>query len=79
MDHFNRNESMTLGATPEDLPYWTTVKSMIQPKSVPISTSTHHFRVAFSSGGQIECERVLAPESREMVVVEEYGDFDHFD
>ncbi|KAE9234380.1 hypothetical protein PF005_g1933 [Phytophthora fragariae] len=60
MDHFNRNESMTLGATPEDLPYWTTVKSMIQPKS-------------------IECERVLAPESREMVVVEEYGDFDHFD
>ncbi|KAE8991084.1 hypothetical protein PR002_g20964 [Phytophthora rubi] len=60
MDHFNRNESMTLVATPEDLPCWTTVKPMIQPKS-------------------IECERVLAPESREMVVVEEYGDFDHFD
>ncbi|KAE8956791.1 hypothetical protein PR001_g31608 [Phytophthora rubi] len=60
MGHFNQKESMTLVTTPEDLPYWTTIKPMILPKSVPIN-------------------RVLAPVSREMVVVEEYGDFDHFD
>ncbi|KAE9275926.1 hypothetical protein PF008_g29221 [Phytophthora fragariae] len=79
MGHFNQNESMTLVTTPQDLPYWTTIKSMILPKSVPISTCTRRSRVASSVLEQIECERVLAPQNREMVVVGEYGDFDHFD
>ncbi|KAE9000423.1 hypothetical protein PR002_g18195 [Phytophthora rubi] len=53
---------------------------MIQPKSVPNQYIYAPFSGGvFSSGGQIECERVLAPESREMVVVGKYGNFDHFD
>ncbi|KAE9041883.1 Alpha,alpha-trehalose-phosphate synthase [UDP-forming] 5 [Phytophthora rubi] len=77
MGHFNPNESMTLVTTPEDYPYWTTVKPMILPRGVP-----HQYMYALFSGGvfssweQIECERVLVPEGREMVVVEHYGDYD---
>ncbi|OWY91175.1 Trehalose-phosphatase, partial [Phytophthora megakarya] len=77
MGHFNPNESMTLVTTPEDYPYWTTVKPMILPRGVP-----HQYMYALFSGGvfssweQIECERVLVPEGREMIVVEEYGLFD---
>ncbi|RLN57900.1 hypothetical protein BBJ29_005376 [Phytophthora kernoviae] len=76
MGHFNPNESMTLVTTPEDYPYWTTVKPMILPRGVP-----HQYMYALFSGGvfssweQIECERVLVPEGREMTVVEEYGDY----
>ncbi|KAG1692802.1 hypothetical protein DVH05_024417 [Phytophthora capsici] len=77
MGHFNPNESMTLVTTPEDYPYWTTVKPMILPRGVP-----HQYMYALFSGGvfssweQIECERVLVPEGREMTVVEEYGNYD---
>uniref|UniRef100_A0AAV1U1R5 CBM20 domain-containing protein n=1 Tax=Peronospora matthiolae TaxID=2874970 RepID=A0AAV1U1R5_9STRA len=77
MGHFNPNESMTLVTTPEDYPYWTTVKPMILPRGVP-----HQYMYALFSGGvfssweQIACERVLIPEGREMLVVEEYGQFD---
>ncbi|KAE9015512.1 hypothetical protein PR001_g14887 [Phytophthora rubi] len=75
MGHFNRNESMTLVATPEDLPYWMTVKPMIQPKSVPTSTSTRRFRVASSVLGG----RSSAKECWLLRAERWYGDFDHFD
>lgn len=77
MGHFNPNESMTLVTTPEAYPYWTTVKPLILPRGVP-----HQYMYALFSGGvfsaweQIACERVLVPEGREMLVVEEYGHFD---
>ncbi|KAF4042054.1 Glycosyltransferase family 20 [Phytophthora infestans] len=77
MGHFNPNESMTLVTTPEDYPYWTTVKPMLLPRGVP-----HQYMYALFSGGvfssweQIERERVLVPEGREMLVVEEYGIYD---
>ncbi|TDH72885.1 hypothetical protein CCR75_009457 [Bremia lactucae] len=76
MGHFNPNESMTLVTTPDNYPYWTTVKPMILPRGVP-----HQYMYALFSGGvfssweQIEHERVLIPEGREMLVVEEYGKY----
>ncbi|GMF57499.1 unnamed protein product [Phytophthora fragariaefolia] len=77
MGHFNPNESMTLVTTPEDYPFWTTVKPMLLPRGVP-----HQYMYALFSGGvfssweQIECERVLVPEGREMLVLEHYGEYD---
>lgn len=77
MGHFNPNESMTLVTTPDEYPYWTTVKPMLLPQGVP-----HQYMYALFSGGvfssweQIEHERVLIPEGREMLVVEEYGMYD---
>ncbi|CEG43722.1 trehalose-phosphatase [Plasmopara halstedii] len=76
MGHFNPNESMTLVTTPDEYPYWRTVKPMILPQGVP-----HQYMYALFSGGvfssweQIEHERVLIPEGREMLVVEEYGNY----
>lgn len=77
MGHFNPNESMTLVTTPEEYPWWTTVKPMILPRGVP-----HQYMYALFSGGvfsswePIDCERVLVPEGREMTVLEEYGVYD---
>lgn len=77
MGHFNPNESMKLVTTPEDYPYWSTVKPMILPRGVP-----HQYMYALFSGGvfsswePIECERVLVPEGREMTVIEDYGAYD---
>jgi trehalose 6-phosphate synthase/phosphatase len=77
MGHFNPNESMTLVTTPEDYPYWSTVKPMILPRGVP-----HQYMYALFSGGvfsswePIGCERVLVPDGREMTVIEDYGDYD---
>ncbi|CAH0514041.1 unnamed protein product [Peronospora belbahrii] len=53
------------------------MKPMILPRGVP-----HQYMYALFSGGvfssweQIECERTLIPEGREMLVIEEYGQFD---
>ncbi|KAE8976813.1 hypothetical protein PR001_g25310 [Phytophthora rubi] len=64
---------MTLVTTPEDFPCWTNVK--------PTRRSNQYVYApllggVFISWKQIECGRVLAPDIREMDVVEEYGDFD---
>lgn len=77
MGHFNPSESMALTTTPEEYPYWTTVKPMILPCGVP-----HKYMYALFSGGSfstwepIDSERVLVPEGREMVVVEDYGTYE---
>lgn len=77
MGHFNPNESTTLVTTPEEYPYWTTVKPLILPRGVP-----HQYMFALFAGGvfsswePIECERVMVPNGREMTVVEEFGVYD---
>ncbi|TMW65902.1 hypothetical protein Poli38472_003667 [Pythium oligandrum] len=77
MGQFNPNESMTLVTTPEEYPYWTTIKPLILPRGVP-----HQYMYALFSGGvfnswePIDSERVLVPEGREMVVVEDFGVYD---
>ncbi|KAJ0403374.1 hypothetical protein P43SY_007125 [Pythium insidiosum] len=77
MGQFNPNESMTLVTTPEEYPFWTTIKPLILPRGV-----SHQYMYALFSGGvfhswePISCERVLIPEGREMVVVEDYGSYD---
>lgn len=77
MGHFNPNESTTLVTTPEQYPYWTTVKPLILPRGVP-----HQYMFALFAGGvfsswePIDSERVLVPEGREMTVLEEFGVYD---
>ncbi|KAF1334037.1 Trehalose-phosphatase, partial [Globisporangium splendens] len=77
MGHFNPSESTTLVTTPEQYPYWTTVKPLILPRGVP-----HQYMFALFAGGvfsswePIESERVLVPEGREMTVLEEFGIYD---
>lgn len=77
MGHFNPNESTTLVTTPEEYPYWTTVKPLILPRGVP-----HQYMFALFAGGMfsswepIECERVMVPDGREMTVMEEFGAYD---
>lgn len=77
MGQFNPNESMMLVTTPDEYPYWSTMKPLILPQGVP-----HCYMYALFSGGvfsswePLETERTLTPEGREMTVVEEFGVYD---
>ncbi|DAZ96236.1 TPA: hypothetical protein N0F65_012598 [Lagenidium giganteum] len=74
MGQFNPSESMTLVTTPEEYPYWSTVKPLILPRGVP-----HQYMYALFSGGVFSSwepadhDRVIIPEGREMTVVESFG------
>ncbi|KDO20092.1 hypothetical protein SPRG_14631 [Saprolegnia parasitica CBS 223.65] len=77
MGQYNPSESIELVTTPEEYPIWRTSKPLILPRGI-----AHRYMYALFLGGafskweQIDQDRVIVPEGREMTIAEDFGTYD---
>ncbi|OQR87329.1 trehalose-phosphatase [Achlya hypogyna] len=77
MGQYNPSESIELVTTPEEYPIWRTSKPLILPRGI-----AHRYMYALFLGGtfskweNIDQDRVIVPEGREMTIAEDYDTYD---
>ncbi|OQR97433.1 trehalose-phosphatase [Thraustotheca clavata] len=77
MGQYNPSESIELVTTPEEYPIWRTSKPLILPRGI-----AHRYMYALFLGGafskweQIDQDRIIVPEGREMTIAEDFGTYD---